>query len=143
MTAMALTLHLEPSVAALRPTLGGVRAAFAPLPLSTEEWHAVDLVLMETLTNVVRHARPTGPIDVRLEAGARGLHVTVEDDGDPMPDGGLPEGALPDDDPTPDTAADHGYGWFLIRALARDIAYDRQGGRNRLTFRIAVGTGDG
>lgn len=137
---MTLTLELSPDLTSLRPTLDGIRAALPGPPMSAEDWHAVDLVLMETLTNVLRHAAPATPVHLTLTPDRAGLRVAVEDEGAPMPDGALPAGRLPDPDPTPETAQDHGYGWFLIRTLARDITYVRTAGRNRLTFRI-VGEG--
>ena len=133
-----MTLKLDPSLDALRPALAGVRSTLAP-SLTAEEWHAVELILMETLTNIVRHAAPRSPIALALRTAPDGLFVTIEDDGLPMPGGAVPEGRLPVDEPTPATASEHGYGWFLIRALARDIAYDRIGRRNRLTFRVGIG----
>jgi serine/threonine-protein kinase RsbW len=45
-----------------------------------------------------------------------------------MPLGDMPEG---------------GFGWLIIRQLARDVAYVREDGVNQLSFRIAVGGSEG
>lgn len=109
---------------------------------SVEERGTVELVLAEVLNNVVEHAyrdRSDGVIALRVQPKSDGLAVAVEDTGLPMPKGGVPTGALAA--PTEDflSVAEGGYGWFLIGQLARDHSYQRDGDRNRLTFRISVG----
>ncbi|MEO1152502.1 MAG: ATP-binding protein [Pseudomonadota bacterium] len=130
-------------------TFDGVRWALTQVMVqlgsdrySLEERGTVELVLAEVLNNVVEHAyagRSDGKVALRVEQGISGLSVAVEDDGEPMPDGGLPGGAMAA--PTEDLLAmpEGGYGWFLIGQLARDHQYRREAGRNSLTFRISVG----
>ena len=79
-----------------------------------------------------------GEIDLILEPGPDGLRCAIEDRGVPLPGFALPEGALPD---RADGPAEGGYGWFLIRSLARDLQYDRAGGTNRLTFSLPTRPG--
>ena len=113
-----------------------------PLNFSSDDLSSVELILAEAMNNVVEHAyagRSDGSVALRVEQGTSGLRVAVEDDGEPMPDGGLPSGALaaPSEDLL--SMPEGGYGWFLIGQLARDHQYRRVAGRNSLTFRISVG----
>jgi len=67
------------------------------------------------------------------------LDCRVLDDGRPMPEGRLPCGR--EDWPTArDQLPEGGFGWFLIRTLAMDLCYNRIEGRNRLAFRLTVGS---
>lgn len=119
---------------ALRSSLGGLSG----LDLTGEEAATVELALAEVLNNVVEHAcgsRPTGVIEVHLRNDERGLECTVRDDGAPMPDGRLPPGRID----WGATVPEGGFGWYLIRALSRDLRYEREGGRNALRFRLPVG----
>ena len=96
-----------------------------------------ELVLAETLNNIVEHAYMdmTGEIEVSLTQCATGLICKIVDSGHPMPNGCLPVGALPDHDPE---VAEGGFGWFLIRTLSADLAYARVNGENHLSFRLEL-----
>ncbi|MGR3541620.1 MAG: ATP-binding protein [Hasllibacter sp.] len=130
----------------VRAALSEVAARF---PLPPEEAGTVELVLAEAMNNVVEHAyagRADGRMDLRIESGPDGLRCELRDRGAPLPEGRLPLGrAIPADIPLPDTP-EGGFGWFLIRQLARDLRHVRRpvpgagrGGENVLTFRLAVG----
>ena len=126
----------------VRSALETILETLSPLELSAEELWAVELVLAEALNNVVEHALGTaasGTIQVRLYHGARGLLVLIRDDGAPMPQGVPPLGCRIEPETDPNAPPETGFGWFLIRAVARDLIYRRTEDRNELSFRIAVG----
>lgn len=123
---------------ALRSTLGGL----AGLDLSRDEAATVELALAEVLNNVVEHAydfQPTGLIEFRVRNDENGLACTVFDDGTPMPEGKLPLGRDDWDAAAAPGLPEGGFGWYLIRALAEDLRYERVEGRNALHFRLPVG----
>ncbi len=98
----------------------------------------VEIVLAEVLNNVAEHAYGGGGgrIELWLRWSADGLGCVVLDDGRPMPGGRLPTGAPPR---LADDLPEGGFGWQLIRRLARDLCYCRSGGRNRLSFSLPLG----
>lgn len=139
--APALVLQADPM--AVREALHTVIAELETHELDVEELGSVELVLAETLNNIVEHAYggdPDGEIQLWWTIGSSGLHVRIADTGAPIPDGKAPVtgGAQ--------RAADHaalvpegGFGWFLISGLAHNIIYRREQGMNVLTFRMVVG----
>lgn len=137
------------SRSAFRATFDNVRLAIEnamttlePLNLPDEEKSSVEIALAEALNNVVEHAYPDGaPGDVKLvlRHGRAGLLVEIRDNGLPMPNGRTPEGTHPTEAQPSNDLPEGGFGWFLIRELARDLVYDRENGENFLIFRLAVG----
>lgn len=114
---------------ALRGLTEGALSALAEAERTTAQ-----IVLAEVLNNIVEHAYAGqgGRIDLTLSTGADGLRCVVTDCGEPMPSGRLPKGRSP----RPGDLPQGGFGWFLIRSLARDLRYSREGGRNELSFRL-------
>jgi serine/threonine-protein kinase RsbW len=135
-------ISVETGPMAVRTLLDEVFAWLAPLALDVEERGTIELVLAEALNNIVEHAYPEpearGTIDLTAEARRDGLHFRIEDDGQPMPDGHLPLGNAADLDVDAKDLPEGGFGWFLIRGLAKDVAYSRASGRNVLTLRLAI-----
>ncbi|MBT8413572.1 MAG: ATP-binding protein [Boseongicola sp.] len=137
------------SRSAFRATFENVRLAIEnamltlePLNLREEEKSSVEIALAEALNNVVEHAYPDGtPGDVKLvlRHGRAGLLIEIRDNGRPMPNGRTPDGNHPTDSEPHNDLPEGGFGWFLIRELARDLVYDRENGENFLIFRLAVG----
>ncbi len=127
---------------AVRDVLGMVFERLAPLDLDVEERGTIELVLAEALNNIVEHAYPDpdarGTIDLTVTAQADGLHFRIEDDGKPMPDGHLPLGEAADLEVDSMDLPEGGFGWFLIRGLAKDVHYSRASGRNVLTLRLVI-----
>lgn len=116
--------------------------AMAPLNLTEEEQSSVEIVLAEALNNVVEHAYDRdnpGDIKLVLRHGRAGLLVEIRDAGKPMPNGRTPVGDHPSTHLPANEIPEGGFGWFLIRELARDLIYDRENGENFLIFRLAVG----
>ena len=127
---------------AVRSALGGVLQGLSYLDLSPDLRGTLELVLAEALNNVVEHAhggRGDGAIEMRVAhdaaRGAATLMCELIDDGAPMPGDGLPSPPVPEAADLPEG----GFGWLLIRELARDVDYARQGERNRLRFRLDMG----
>lgn len=113
-------------------------------------WHDAQVVIDETLSNVVGHAYPGRTDDgavgddalptirVWLALDETTFTIEVEDDGPPfdptraaapLPGGTLAERPI------------GGLGLHFIRSLCRSIEYARDAGCNRLTMRLDVGTG--
>jgi serine/threonine-protein kinase RsbW len=94
---------------------------------------------------VVEHAYPPdapGEVKLVLRHGRAGLLIEIRDTGKPMPNGKTPLGIHPNETQPREPLPEGGFGWFLIRELARDLVYDRENGENFLIFRMAVGSKD-
>ena len=132
----ALQLTIPGRAEAVSAALRALLDASLLRNLPDEGRGTAELVLAEVLNNIVEHAyaRHSGEIEVTLSRDSHGIICEVADTGLPMPQGAPPEGQLP-----PLTAEDlpeGGFGWHLIRSLARDLEYRREGGRNLLRFRL-------
>ena len=104
-----------------------------------ETGSALEIVLGEVLNNVVEHAlagRSDGRVVLTCRQEALLWHIEVRDNGAPMPGGELPTGTPPRLDTAPADLPEGGFGWALVRLLARDIHYARHRGWNRLNFDI-------
>jgi len=97
------------------------------------ELDKLDLVLEEVFMNIVRHAYGSekGDVEVGYEASTGRVMVEISDAGrafNPLagdsPDFSLPLAARPLG----------GMGIFLVKTMARELRYERGGGRNRLSF---------
>jgi len=90
----------------------------------------LNLALAEGFTNAVRHAHkelpPETSIDIALSLSNERLEIQIWDYGDPFDPDVLKEPEL-------GILQEGGYGWFLMRRLADQVAYERkQDGRNCL-----------
>lgn len=122
---------------ALLSTLDGLKG----INLSDDDASTVELVLAEVMNNVVEHAYRDdreGMIELQVVHDANGLICTVLDDGFAMPNGHPPVGTPPEPDVPLALQPEGGFGWFLIRTLAHDLNYSRDGQRNRFSFRLAI-----
>ncbi|MDJ1009215.1 MAG: ATP-binding protein [Paracoccaceae bacterium] len=129
----------------VREALGAMRRGLDGLEAGSEEAFSAELVVAEALNNVVEHALAgVGEPRFRLglSHGGRGIYVEICDGGRPMPDGKPPLGAAPVVPAETEALPEGGFGWFLIRELARELTYERCGGENRLTFRLAICQGE-
>jgi serine/threonine-protein kinase RsbW len=130
-----LRLRLDSRAEAVRAALGALRGQLGATAHGAADPDTVELVLAELLNNVVRHAcqgRPGHAIEVAARAIPGGLFLLIRDDGGAMPGGAPPGGPAAD----PAGLPEGGFGWGLIRVLARDIRYARRGGRNRIALVI-------
>ncbi len=98
---------------------------------------AVELVLEESVTNVLRYGYEPGStdhqIDIDLQVDPEEVQVLVIDDGkpfDPLEEGGI---VLPD---TLDEAQVGGLGLLMIRNTASRLSYERIDGHNRFLMTI-------
>lgn len=139
---LSLNLAFPAEAEEVREVLGQVNAGLAARGTIPDAMGRVELVLAEVLNNIVEHAYADirGKIALQLAQGDQALSCRVADDGRPMPDGRLPAGRLPRDDAA--ELPEGGFGWHLIRSLARDLCYARTGGQNVLTFRIPLSADD-
>ncbi|MCR8826865.1 ATP-binding protein [Pseudosulfitobacter koreensis] len=135
-----ITVQSGPQAA--RQVLEQLKRTLSPLPLASEDLSAVDLVLAEAVNNISEHAYGNGarrgPIEVICRQHRDGLHFTITDQGAPMPDGRAPPGLAVDVNVDLSDMPEGGFGWFLIRDLARDVTYLREGATNKLSLRMAV-----
>ncbi|MDG1182108.1 MAG: ATP-binding protein [Tateyamaria sp.] len=69
-----------------------------------------------------------------------GLHLTVMDNGRSMPNGQTPVGSTIDIDMDLQDIPEGGFGWLLIKGLAKEVHYQRRSRQNMLQFRLAVAT---
>jgi len=98
--------------------------------------YATQLALEEILSNVIRHGCADGArheIELTLRAGDAGVELEVADDGLAFDPTAAPEAEL--DLPLAERRVG-GLGIHLLRAFAREIAYERVAGRNVLRLRI-------
>ncbi|ARC87692.1 ATP-binding protein [Rhodovulum sp. MB263] len=134
-------LMVEATPLGVRAALLEMRARFGPSMPFDGSLGMAETVLAEVLNNIVEHAYSKdrrGPIELRLVRDGVWLRVDVRDYGRPMPDGSLPEAERTGADIQAETAPEGGFGWFLIRAFARDLDYSRNGQQNRLTFSVPL-----
>lgn len=137
-------IRFKSSKPAVREALAGVRQALAPLELDMEELQTVELVLAEVLNNIVEHAyaeqepAPDDLITLRGDHRGDGLHFRIIDRGEAMPDGKPPLGNAQPISPVIEDLPEGGFGWFLIRDLAKDVCYRRIGAENLLDLRLAI-----
>jgi anti-sigma regulatory factor (Ser/Thr protein kinase) len=101
------------------------RLALSEIDEHVDESTAFDvrLLVSELVTNSVRHAQLGPEESIRLKVAFDERRVRVE-----VADGG-PGFDPPVDEPTPDQAADSGWGLFFVKQLADDWGVDREGGR--------------
>lgn len=110
-----------------------LRAAHTP-----DDWiEDMNIILAELLSNIARHgyAHDQGVIDLEIWLHENELRCRVSDFGqpfDPQMAGRVP--------PNPRLLCEGGYGWFLIRSLARAVTYCRSADKNCLTFWVPVGS---
>jgi serine/threonine-protein kinase RsbW len=101
------------------------------------------IVLAEVMNNIVEHAlaaRSDGVIEVILRVEPSGIDCMLRDDGCAMPGGRLPDAvATQVIDPRAEPR-EGGFGWPLVRALAGDLAYRRQGEWNETRLTVPCRT---
>ena len=99
----------------------------------------MNIILGEVLSNISRHGYrgPSGRIDLEIRLGTDELFCCVTDTGRPF-DPSL----VGHHTPEPTLLSEGGYGWFLIRSLARALTYNRVMDRNFLTFCVPLGSNE-
>lgn len=109
--------------------------------LVQEQIGAIEIALAEVINNIVEHAYAgTTPGDIVVDVAFKGtnLMLTTTDCGKPLPNGRLPEGKPADVTGDIGGLPEGGFGWFMIRTLAREISYSRENDHNRLQLAFDV-----
>ncbi len=133
----SLALSLSNDKAALEPARLAVLDFVAGHGLSARAVYRLELVLEETLMNLISHAFPAGgehAIELTLRLEPEVLTLRFEDDGvafDPLQ---APPPARPR---SLSEAQPGGLGLMLTRKTASGCRYERVDGRNRLTLELA------
>ena len=110
----------------------------APSQPSAKALFQVELVLEESLMNIVWHAfddDQTHPIALHLADTGDAVEMRFEDDGKPFDPTAARAPVLPS---SLDEATPGGLGLVLVRKFARSIAYTRTAGRNCLAIEVAL-----
>jgi anti-sigma regulatory factor (Ser/Thr protein kinase) len=97
-----------------------------------------ELVFEEVVTNVIRHAYGHDDprhIEVQCACDQEAIRFVFTDDGPAFDPLARPDPARP---ASLEEATEGGLGIFLVRKVAREIDYDRVGGRNRLSVTVAA-----
>lgn len=121
-----------------------LRAALARFlrQLTEDEAGTLELILAEVLNNIVEHGYAEaggGTITLSMVRDRQGLSCSVSDDGAALPLSCIkPESEDETRRPDPNTLPEGGFGWFLIRDLAKDLGYHRDQGHNLLAFRLPL-----
>ncbi len=135
-------IDLPATADAVRGALAMLRTRLAPLALSADDLGIVELVVAETLNNIVEHAFcEAGQSDVITIKGryrGNGLHFYFADFGRPMPGLALPPTKTFDSACLMEHLPEGGFGWGLIKDLAQDIVYFRNGLMNTLSLRVPL-----
>lgn len=140
MTAGGGIARIELRFAARRHSLDAVRRGvlefLAPHRPSERAIYAVELIVEEVLTNVVRYGYPAGgehEIELAVAIDGSEIELRFADDGAAF------DPTLAPEPPPPASLADArvgGLGIKLLRRFASGLAYERNDGRNCLTVRL-------
>ncbi|MEQ9693064.1 ATP-binding protein [Shimia sp. SDUM112013] len=137
MTSLTSTfaIELDGTPQAVRSALADVRKRLEGSDMSSEMQGRVEIVLAEILNNIVEHALAeveNGKISLRFERSGSECAVRIEDNGSAMPDSTLSRTRLPELETEFHDLPEGGFGWALVKMLARDVRYVRLSGKNRL-----------
>lgn len=129
-----LALECATRLTEIRDVLDAVGAFVQASATHPQVQDDLALVLAEVLSNTARHGygHEQGKIYLHLSLVEDGVKCIVSDSGtafDPF--------TLDERPPPPERLNEGGYGWFLIHALTRDLAYLRKGDKNILQFTVA------
>ena len=128
---------------AVRGALAFFLNRLAPLNLSDDARDTIELVVAETLNNIVEHAFCDHPqpgfIRIRCHYRSGDLHLRITDFGNAMPDRALPQPKKFDAASPVSDLPEGGFGWNLIHELTGDVSYARSGPMNIINMRIPVG----
>lgn len=138
---MRLALSISSVEVEVRRALVAVKQSMSDACLCDEDRGTVELVLGEVLNNVVEHAygpRCKGSIELECTTDGNAIRIYVKDSGSPFPDQELPIGNPPNLDRPLEDLPEGGFGWFLVRSLAKELSYSRKNECNTLTFLIPL-----
>jgi serine/threonine-protein kinase RsbW len=134
-----LTIKIPNDLAAIPRIAAELEAFCSRRAIPRRDVNRFNLALEEVLTNAVSYGFPAGDrheIDVRVSYDSGALNAVVSDDGvafDPLVQSPVDLGA------PIEQRRIGGLGIHLLRELTDTVAYRRDGERNVLTFRMAIG----
>ncbi|SFT92525.1 ATP-binding protein [Sedimentitalea nanhaiensis] len=134
-TPSSFTHSFTASELGTRNALYEIMTRIRKLGVAEDQVGGVEIALAEAVNNVVEHAyanMEAGDILIRGQLDKHALRLRVTDHGRPLPDGELPKGNPADIGGPRSDLPEGGFGWFMIRTLARDIRYMRENGSNHL-----------
>jgi serine/threonine-protein kinase RsbW len=137
-----MTVHAQrfPARMTAFPTVAAfVEAACHDAGFESADALRLRLVLEELFTNTVSHghcAESDQPVDITLDVTPGSIRVTYEDTG-PAFD---PRASGPAHGPAAHPPPVGRLGLILVRRIARDLAYERVEGRNRLSLSVHSST---
>lgn len=115
--------------------------AISPIFPRDDDIQNLEIVLAETINNIIEHAyqdKIVGPIELMISRGERGLDFCFIDRGLEMPGHQVPAAKSHDLSCTTQDLPEGGFGWFLIHSLVQDLTYARISDENHLTFHYAL-----
>ena len=122
----------------LGPLSEKAQAFIGPHDAPARAVYVVDLALEEMVTNIIKYGYDDDgahEIFVRINVTGDGIVVELEDDGHEFDPLSVPE---PDKPKTIQERKIGGLGIHLVRNMASDMTYRREGGRNILTIRVGL-----
>lgn len=125
----------------VRDALYKIRSRLIAFRTGEEERFSAELVVAEALNNIVEHALAglqSPAFCLSMQRMHDGVRIEIRDQGRPMPEDCPPLGEAPTLPVDLEELPEGGFGWFLIRQLARDLEYKRIAGENVLSFRLAI-----
>ncbi|KUJ85384.1 ATPase [Ruegeria marisrubri] len=125
--------------------LANLSAQLAARGLPQERAGDVKIALAEAINNVVEHAyagMEPALVQVECRFGPNRLDILISDTGRPLPGARPPDGEPASVDTPLQDLPEGGFGWFLIRQLAKDVRYERRDGSNRLHLRFDLRCAD-
>ena len=125
---------------AIRAALCGLMGLLSAFRLSQEVRSGIEIAVAEVLNNICTHAYrgSAGRIEIRIRTEATRIAFVILDEGSDMPGGCPPLPPLPHRWGPEDDLPEGHFGWILIRAFCRSVAYRRVGLQNRLSFEFPL-----
>jgi len=132
---MKHALCLQSTAAASGEASAWARGLAEGAGLPEERIYAIDLCIVEMVSNVVDHGYrgARGEIDIELELRGGDALVTISDAAPAFDPLSIPAPAVP---ASLDDASIGGYGIHMVRSAADECRYERRGGRNVFTARF-------
>ena len=111
------------------------------LNLSDDRRSDFKILLVEVINNIIEHGyqrENSNPIELSLTRDGRSLKFVFVDFGLPMPFGKIQSDILNPAAYARDQLPEGGFGWQIIRQLAHDIGYERNGRVNSLSLKLDI-----
>lgn len=131
------SLTIEGGVASAKAS-AWARALADSAGLPEELSYAMDLCIVELVTNIVDHAYGENPGKIRidLDVGPEAAIVTIVDDGPAFNPLSVPP---PNTSASIEDASIGGYGIHMVRETADGCRYERRNGQNVFTAHFGIG----